>query len=99
MIFRFGKIFGSCPKTKKKSKINVNTVLRVIDHICLFEDDSKYIFESVRLNNEPYQKKKTTLSKIILKAREIWKGWGRGRQVGGVQTIELSQREFDSLSY
>ena len=48
---------------------------RVIAHVCLFEDDSKYILEFVRFNNEPYQKKKKSmLLETLLNKRKIWRG-------------------------
>ena len=52
----------------------VHKFSRVIVHICLFEHDSKYVLEFVRLNNEPYQKKKmSTLAKMLVKVREVWR--------------------------
>ena len=55
----------------------IDNFSRVIAYVCLFEDDSKYILEFVRLNNEPYQKKKKSmLSETLLKGREMWRGCG-----------------------
>ena len=78
---------GNLPRDEYTEKFS-----RVIAHVCLFEDDSKYFLKSVRLNNKPYQKKKKyMLSETLLKGREIWRGCGNPRSTMGKRQRNLGK--------